>query len=341
MDRKTMLEIINSNEYDFLRNEGKLKDKIILLTTGGSYAYGTNIYTKEHKSDFDVRGIYLNSPDEILKMDCSNKPYENRDLDVSIYPLKQIISLLIRNNPNVLEILGTKEEHLLICNEYGRYLRDNSDMFLSQTAYYSFGGYATSQLRRLENALARGEYPQAKKEEHMLKSLKSKINTFEERFTSFDDNSIKLMVKNSNKTGMDKEIFMNINLNEYPLRDFKGIYEEMNCIVKDFDKLNHRNSKKDEVHLLKHAMHLIRLLKMGIEILEGKGINTYRENDRLLLLDIRTGKYSYDEIFEIANILEKDFEYAKNNTSLPRTADIKKINEFVIDVNKDLIKRLY
>lgn len=78
---------------------------------------------------------------------------------------------------------------------------------------------------------------------------------------------------------MDTEIFIDINLKHYPLRDFKNIYSDMNNIVKDYSKLNHRNSKKDELHLNKHAMHLIRLLVTGTEILEGKGINTYREKE--------------------------------------------------------------
>jgi predicted nucleotidyltransferase len=55
-----MKEKINSKEYDFLREDERLKNRIILLTTGGSYAYGTNIETEEHISDFDLRGIYLN-----------------------------------------------------------------------------------------------------------------------------------------------------------------------------------------------------------------------------------------------------------------------------------------
>jgi len=44
-------------------------------------------------------------------------------------------------------------------------------------------------------------------------------------------------------------------------------------------------------------MHLIRLLITGTEVLEGKGINTYREKEREFLLDIRKGKYSYNELF--------------------------------------------
>ncbi len=43
------------------------------------------------------------------------------------------------------------------------------------------------------------------------------------------------------------------------------------------EKLNHRNHKKDEEHLNKHAMHLIRLYLTCIDLLENGVFSTYRE----------------------------------------------------------------
>lgn len=330
---------LQSDEYSFLKNNELLGDKLMLLTLGGSYAYGTNVNKINHTSDLDLRGIRLNPINEVLSMKCDDKPFENRDLDVVIYPLKQIINLLSKCNPNTIELLGTKEEHIFLLSKEGKLLRDNADLFLSQNAYYAFGGYATAQLRRLENALARGEYPQEKKEEHILKTLNHKIFSFVERYAPLSNNMLNLYTDKSNKAGYNEEIYMDINLKKYPLRDFNGAYSELRQIVSDFDRLNHRNSKKDEEHLFKHAMHLTRLLKMGTEILEGKGINTYRANDRALLLDIRNGKYTYEEIFEIAAKLEKDFEYAFKNTCLPKKLDIKKIDELTIEINLSLFNK--
>ncbi|MEF9953304.1 MAG: nucleotidyltransferase domain-containing protein [Clostridium sp.] len=250
-------EIIKGSEYDFLRDDVRLSDNIILLTLGGSYAYGTNIATLEHTSDIDIRGIRLNSREEILTMNCDNKPYENKELDVVIYPLKQIISLLSSCNPNTLEIIGTREEDILYIGEDGRMLRNNVEVFLSQNAYNSFGGYALSQLKRLENTLER-----------------------------------------------------------------EG---------KDFDKVTERR-------VLKNAMHLIRLLITGSEVLSGKGINVYRKNERELLLDIRNGKYTYDEIFQIVHKYEEEFEYVAKHTTLPLKPDYNRINELVIEINKKVVE---
>ena len=56
------LEELSKDEYNFMFTNDKLKQNIILFGLGGSRSYGTN--TPE--SDWDFRGIALNSKEEIL-----------------------------------------------------------------------------------------------------------------------------------------------------------------------------------------------------------------------------------------------------------------------------------
>ncbi|HCW03746.1 MAG TPA: hypothetical protein DGK91_03895 [Clostridium sp.] len=231
-----MKEKINSKEYDFLREDERLKNRIILLTTGGSYAYGTNIETEEHISDFDLRGIYLNSPEEILTMNCQEKPVENLKLDVTVYPLAQLVKLLTNANPNTIELLGTKEEHLFIITEEGRMLRNSADLFLSKGAYASFGGYAIQQLRRLENALARGSYPQKEKEKHIMGSIERQMMTFVDRYKPITKDQLKLYIDKSDKLDFDEEIFEMVDW-----YDQKFQYAKENCVLPDkpdYKKIN-------------------------------------------------------------------------------------------------------
>jgi predicted nucleotidyltransferase len=333
MKTSDIKEKLASNEYDFLRTHKSLGNNIILLTTGGSHAYGTDTPT----SDLDIRGITLNSAEEILTMEYNDKPIEDRPTDTVVYFLKQIINLLLSCNPNTIEILGTKPEHLFICTEEGRLLRENVNLFLSKRAIASFGGYAIAQLRRLQNALARDSYPQREKEQHILNSIHKQLLTMPDRYKEITNGQLKLYLEPSLKDGFEEEIFMDITLNHYPLRDFKNIYSEMNNVLRDYDKLNHRNSKKDELHLNKHAMHLIRLLIMGTEILQGKGVRTYREKEIPFFMGIRKGKYSYEVIFDLVDKFDAEFKYASENTVLPDEPDYKKVKDLVIEINKKVI----
>lgn len=332
-----------NEEYNFLKDQKSLGNNIILLTVGGSHAYGTDVET----SDLDIRGVALNSKKEILTMNCDNTPIVEKQTDTTIYFLKQIIRLLTNANPNCIEILGTKPEHLFICTEEGRLLRDNAKIFLSKKAKHSFGGYATSQLRRLQNALARDSYSQKEKEQHILGSIQNQIEHFKMKYHQITSKNINLYIDKSCKKDFDEEIYIDMNLEHYPLRDLRSIYSDMLNVVKDYENLNHRNNKKDELHLNKHAMHLIRLLIMGTEILEGKGINTYREKDRDLLLKIRNGEFvkqkdgknDYSLIFEMVDEYDKKFKYAAENTDLPDNPNYEAINDLVSDINRRVLSR--
>ena len=71
----------------------------------------------------------------------------------------------------------------------------------------------------------------------------------------------------------------------------------------------------------KNASHLIRLLTMGIELTKGEGLNVYRTNDADMLMDIKKGKYTLDEIKSMAEKLFDEAELAKETTPLPEWPD--------------------
>lgn len=331
--------IIKSGKYDFLRINPHLQDKICLLCLGGSYAYGTNIET----SDIDIRGFAVNSKEELL----TNQNFEqvcDSETDTTIYSFNKLVSLLSNCNPNTIEILGLKPEHYLHMDDIGRLLIDNRKLFLSKKAIYSFGGYANQQLNRLNNKAVR-QLAQSEQERHILKSIQHAEQTFKEKYFPLNEHDfIKLFIDYSESEEYDTEIFMDISLSHYPLRDYKAMWAEMQNIVKSYSKIGRRNSRAiEQGKLSKHMMHLIRLYLMCLDILEKEEIVTYRSAEHDLLMDIRNGKYLNDnqqpipEFFEMVNDFEKKFDYAKENTSLPESPNYKLINELMISVNEEVV----
>lgn len=373
---------LKTKEYEFLRTDEHLNDNIILLTLGGSKAYGTNIDTPEHTSDTDIRGIALNSPKEILLRKDFEQVTET-NTDTVIYSFNKIIQLLSNTNPNTIEMLGCHPDQYIYLSTVGRDLINNSDMFLSKIAVHTFGGYANSQLRRLENALARDNYPQSEKERHIMGSIRNALysltaryipfkTTNDERITNIlssaeaenrigrltgtmkklspaiDDLKSKgatfnMYIDDSDNPEMDSEIYCDVHFDHQPLRKCYGFFNETGSIVRDYDKLGKRNTKKDDVHLNKHAMHLIRLYLMAFDILEKGEIITYREKDLELLMSIRNGKFQNPdgsfkkEFFEMVDEFEKRLTYAATHTVLPDVPDYERIEAFVADINRRVI----
>ena len=328
-------EMVKGPEYEFLRTNPHLNGRIIFLTLGGSYSYGTNVET----SDVDVRGCALNSPSDLLGL-TNFEQVVNTQTDTTVYSFNKLVSLLLNCNPNTIEMLGCKPEHYFYLTNVGKEMIDNRKLFMSRRAVQSFGGYATQQLRRLENALARDKLSQARREEHIRNSMEGAVRSFKSRYTSFDKGSVQLYTAESQREDLDREIFANIHLEGYPAREFNSMMNDLHNVLADYEKLNHRNKKKDDNHLNKHAMHLIRLYLMCLDILEKGDIITYREADRGLLMSIRHGEYQREdgtyrqEFFDMVSEFEKKLAYAKENTSLPEHPDMKKVEEFVMDVNR-------
>lgn len=332
-------EILNGTEYDFIKTNEHLGKHVILLGLAGSYSYGTNV----EGSDIDIRGITLNQKSDIIGL-TQFEQYVDNNTDTVIYAFNKIINLLLSCNPNTIELLGLNSEHYLYLNDIGQLLLDNKKLFLSRRAIQSFGGYADAQLRRLQNALARDRYPQSEKEQHIFNSVKNAIHGFNSSYKNFENGSLEIFIDKAVNPELETEIYVNANMKHYPLRDYASMWNTMANVVKDYEKIGKRNKKKDDLHLNKHAMHLIRLFMMALDILEKGEINTYRADEHELLMDIRFGKYQNedgtykDSFYDILADFEKRLHYASENTDLPEEPDMKKVQELVMTINERVVR---
>ena len=332
-------ELIKTKDYDFLRTNEHLKDRIILLGLSGSYAYGTNTET----SDIDIRGCALNSPEDIL-FDSRFDQVVDESTDTTIYSFNKLIHLLMDCNPNTIEILGLKPEHyLFLDDDDGKMLLNNKKMFISKRCIKSFMGYASDQFHRLQNHIIHLSNPNDQ-EQHILERIKNANEHFKENYFEYDEDNINLYIDKAVNKDYDTEIFMDINLKHYPLRDYKSMWNQMLDIVKSYNGVGKRNkSAISRDKLGKHMMHLVRLYLMCIDLLEKEDIITYRENEHDMLMDIRNNKYLDEngipikEFFDMVDSYKSRLEYAINNTSLPEKPDHKGIKEMVMSINYNTV----
>jgi predicted nucleotidyltransferase len=100
----------------------------------------------------------------------------------------------------------------------------------------------------------------------------------------------------------------------------------------------HRNKKRAPLEEkfgfdCKHAAHLIRLLKMGKEILQTGKVNVDRTGiDAEELKAIRNGSMKYEEIEQYANDSDKELDVLYNASTLQKSPQIEKINALCLEI---------
>jgi uncharacterized protein len=79
----------------------------------------------------------------------------------------------------------------------------------------------------------------------------------------------------------------------------------------------------------KHAMHLIRLMRMGLEVLQSGELRVRRQ-DAGELSAIRGGALSFEELTAAAERLRSDMEHAASTTGLPEDVDRDWVDELIV-----------
>ena len=326
-------DILTQTEYDFLRTDKRLGKNIHLLGYGGSIAYGTNLPT----SDVDIRGFATRSATDIL----TGRDFEticNNATDTTIYSFDKLVSLLAECNPNCIEILGLRPDHYLYVDEIGQYLLDHKEIFLSKRCINTFGGYANQQLYRLKQKLCHNMTTEDYNV-HIAKVIAG-MQDHLEKSHGLPKGTI---VINAGSEGLTADIR---EIKGVDLNAFYDITNEVGNVIRIYNKNSVRNDKAIAHNkTAKHAMHLIRLYDMGIELLEKGEINTYREHDWEVLLSIRQGSMPWfdengvptDMLWKLIEVKENQFNKAKENTKLPDKPDYEKIDDLVTTINKKVV----
>lgn len=126
---------------------------ILFEAISGSRAYGTNL----PHSDTDLKGVFVLPEDQFFGLDYVPQ-VANETNDEVFYELRRFVELLLKNNPTVLELLGTPADCVVYQHPlFGQFqARD----FLSQLCRQSFAEYAVAQIRKAKGLNKKINHPE-------------------------------------------------------------------------------------------------------------------------------------------------------------------------------------
>lgn len=329
-------------EYNFLTTNPCLGDNICLLTLGGSHAYGTNV----EGSDIDLRGFAIESKQSIL---CGKRfeQVQDKKTDTVIYGLSKFFKLLSGCNPNIIELLGCKD--YVYVNPIGRIVLDNKDLFLSQSAYYTFCGYASAQMKKLSASASTASFRNDCRNDSIRHAINSNLhNVFTQRGMDHEDIDallenvvITLPANGSEEEALLKHTFVTL-IGEHSVEDCHDIVNSIYSALSNIAKGSKHNAEAIKYNKIsKHMMHLLRLYMMVIDILEDGEIITYREKEHDLLMSIRNKEFLEgngdikQEFFDLVNDYQEKAKDALEKTTLPKKANAKAIDQLLVSIYEE------
>jgi predicted nucleotidyltransferase len=119
----------------------KSQNLILFEVISGSKSFGLNTPT----SDTDIKGVYYLPKEQFYGLHYIPQ-ISNETNDEVYYELGRFVELLLKNNPNILEILASPDDCILYKHPLMERLK--LDDFLSKLCKDSFAGYAMTQIKK-------------------------------------------------------------------------------------------------------------------------------------------------------------------------------------------------
>lgn len=313
----------------------EIEPRTIFLARHGSHAYGTSLPT----SDVDLRGAAIAPRSHVTgfaytfeqnESKITRDGFGNTIVDQVIYSLRKFMNLASDCNPNVLEVLFVEDSDIILATEEGRILRDNRELFLSKKVKHTFTGYAISQLKRIRTHRGYLLNPPSHKPTREEFGLATTMKITPDMMGAFD----KVVSEGD-------EVHPNVMELVQKEKQYKAAMEAWNSYQRwDTNRNEARKGfERDYGYDTKHAMHLVRLLRMCREILLGKGM-IVRRPDAKELLGIRHGEWKYEDLVSWAEQQDAEMQVLYAESTLPHTPDLPKLNDLCVELHDRFWSRL-
>lgn len=315
-----------------------LAERTIFLCLAGSHAHGT----AREGSDLDLRGVCV-AP---LSVRCSlfesfeqteaplpdalwrqvlpalrKHPTANGSLhekhESVVFDIAKFLRLCCSANPNALEILFADERDWLIATDAWAGLHAHRGRFLTRKVHETFVSYADAQLRRIKSHRSWLFNPPRSKPSRLTFGLPESAT-----FSQDDQKRLELA-----EGGLPAEVSRTLAAE----RAYRGALKHWESYLSWKTKRNPKRAQLEERfgYDTKHAAHLIRLMRSGLEALE-TGVLRVRRADADELVAIKDGAWPYERLLDEAELLTHSLADALAKSSLPEDVDRAWVDEVAL-----------
>lgn len=344
----------------------KTQNLLLFEVISGSKSFGLNTPT----SDTDIKGIYYLAKEQFYGLNYIPQ-ISNETNDEVYYELGRFVELLLKNNPNIIEILATPDD----CVLYKHPLMEQLQLpdFLSKLCKDSFAGYAMTQIKKARGLKKKIVNPMAKERKSLLdfcsilKGYDSvplsqwlTLNEIEQEYCGlikvpnakgiyalFYDASNTLGYKGILKSDLSNDVslssipkgekelgYLSCNIEGYS-KYCKEYAEYWDWMEKRNEERFNTNQQHGKNYDTKNMMHTIRLLQSAEQILATGTLNI-KVTNREELLAIKSGEMEYDALLQKADDLIERIEALYETSTLPEYPDNEKVMNILINLREAL-----
>jgi len=339
-------------------------DLLLFEAVSGSRAFGTH----HERSDFDLRGIFVAPPSFLGGLENIDQVSDEKNDEV-YYEVGRFVSLLLSNNPNIVELLFTPDS--CIRHRHPAFDLLKPEDFLSKLCRQTFGNYAMSQIRKARGLNKKIVNPQPEARHplrhfcHILSGQRSVRLDDWLAAEGIDENHLGLVsaphatntyavfIDNTKPAEMrgifskkdDAAIFcssvekeaqpiawLSCNLDAFKAH-CKAHREYWQWVELRNEERFETNTAHNRGYDSKNLMHTLRLLDQAIEIANTGSIILPRPNSDWLK-EVKSGAYSYDELLEIAEEKHAAMEAAFDQSDLPEAPSRERATEILLEIRK-------
>jgi hypothetical protein len=284
--------------------------RVIYEAVHGSQAFGL----ATPASDLDRKGVIVGPPAWYHGFRGGPEQVE-LGADHVRFEVRKFVRLGAAANPVVLELLWCEPDCHLALTPPGERLLAARAAFLSRRVADTFGGYALSQLKRIRTHRRWLLHPPAREPQRADFGLPAYKPVPGDQLGAAEALLAQGRLAEADLTPN----FLELLDREKRYRQARREWEQYRTWLRS------RNPARAALEArhgydTKHAQHLVRLLRMALEIL-ADGVVRVRRADHEELRAIRAGALSYDELMAQAEALHERVLAAAATTALPKAPD--------------------